>query len=245
MEGAMATTDPLVLADGAEVEFKRVENVHQARFAEFFLVHRKPESGNLVAEVYNTMYTTEGIPDSKDTAPEERFEGLDFDKIKDEYGVLGASLNGPKLCLPDWCDIEAGVERQFGGVAAVWVAQLDLGDSGGGMDEHEPYSPVTIARNSSLGWKKGTRVVLLDDADGNTWIMKGFELGLQPKHSYEEFVANAAEMFEHLPAGWKVRVEVLERDLTETPENGIATIMADEHFNVYDKTGPGMSDFTP
>ena len=83
------------------------------------------------------------------------------------------------------------------------------------------------------------------DADGNTWIMKGFELGLRPKHSYEEFVADAAEMFEHLPAGWKVRVEVLERDLTETPENGIATIMADEHFNVYDKTGPGMSDFTP
>jgi hypothetical protein len=243
MEGAMGTTDPLVLADSAEVEFKRVEDVHRTRFAEFFLVHRNPESGNLVAEVYNTMYTTEGIPDSKDTAPEERFEGLDFDKIKDDYGVLGASLNGPKLCLPDWCDIEAGMEREFGGVAAVWVAQLDLGDSGGAMDK--PYAPRTIARNSSLGWKKGTRVVLLDDADGNTWIMKGFELGLRPKHSYEEFVADAAGMFEHLPAGWKVRVEVLERDLTETPENGIATIMADEHFNVYDKTGPGMSDCTP
>jgi hypothetical protein len=190
------------------------------------------------------MYTTEGIPDSKDTAPEERFEGLDFDTIKDDYGALGAWLNGPKLCLPDWCDIETGVEREFGGVAAVWVARLDLGDSGG-MDKPKPYSPRTIARKSSLGWRKGTRVVLLDDAEGNTWIMKGFELGLRPKHSYEEFVADAAGMFEHLPAGWKVRGEVLERDLTETPENGIATIMADEHFNVYDKTGPGMSDFTP
>jgi len=241
----MATTDPPVLADGAEVEFQRVEDVHQVRFAEFFLVHGDPESGKLVGEVYNTMYTTEGIPDSKDTAPVERFEGLDFDEIKDDYGVLGAWLNGPKLCLPDWCDIEAGVEREFGGVAAVWVARLDLGDSGSAMDKPEPYSPRNIARNSSLGWKKGTRVVLLDDAEGNTWIMKGFELGLRPKHSYEEFVANAAGMFEHLPAGWKVRVAVLDRDLTETPENGIATIMADEHFNVYDKTGPGMSDFTP
>ena len=135
----MVTTDPLVLADGAEVEFQRVEDVHRTRFAEFFLVHGEPESGNLVAEVYNTMYTTEGIPDSKDTAPRERFEGLDSDEIKDEYGVLGAWLNGPKLCLPDWCDIETGVERDFGGVAAVWVAQLDLGDSGGaegvGLDD--------------------------------------------------------------------------------------------------------------
>ena len=241
----MATTDPLVLADSAEVELKRVENVHQTRFAEFFLVYRKPESGNLVAECYNTMYTTEGIPDSKDTAPQERFEGLDLDKIKDDYGVLGAWLNGPKLCLPDWCDIEAGVEREFGGLAAVWVAQLDVGDGGSGVDKPKPYSPMTIARRSSLGWRKGTRVVLLDDAEGNTWIMKGFELGLRPKHSYEEFVAAGAAMFEQLPAGWRVRVEVLGRDLTETPENGIATIMADEHFNVYDKTGPGMSDFTP
>ena len=30
----MATTDPPVLADSAEVEFKRVEDVHRTRFAE-------------------------------------------------------------------------------------------------------------------------------------------------------------------------------------------------------------------
>jgi hypothetical protein len=37
----------------------------------------------------------------------------------------------------------------------------------------------------------------------------------------------------------------LERDNLEKPEGGVATIMADEFFNVYDKTGPGMSNYKP
>jgi hypothetical protein len=45
--------------------------------------------------------------------------------------------------------------------------------------------------------------------------------------------------------GWKVRVVVLEKDYVETPANGVATIAADEFFNVYDKTGPGMGNYKP
>lgn len=45
--------------------------------------------------------------------------------------------------------------------------------------------------------------------------------------------------------GWKVRIKTLEKDLIERPESGVATIMPDEHFNVYDKTGPGMTNYTP
>jgi hypothetical protein len=33
--------------------------------------------------------------------------------------------------------------------------------------------------------------------------------------------------------------------LIEVPEAGVATIMPDEFFNVYDKTGPGMSNYKP
>jgi hypothetical protein len=51
---------------------------------------------------------------------------------------------------------------------------------------------VTIARNSALGWNTGTTVILLDDAEGNTWVMKGFQLGLKPQYTYKEFVAAAA-----------------------------------------------------
>lgn len=234
-----------VLNDGVNAKSVRVENMHLTRFIEIFLATPDPKTGKLVAPCYNTMFTPDGIPASKNTAPQELVEGLDFAKMKQEYGLKGASLNGPKLWTPDYTDIEMGAVRDFNGIKAAWVAQLNMGDNAGGVEETTPYTTVTIDRKSELGWRKGTTVVLLDDAEGNTYILKGFQLGLKPQFTYEQFVAAGQSNFKKLPAGWKFRVKTLEKDLIETPENGIATIMADEFFNVYDKTGPGMSNYKP
>ena len=73
--------------------------------------------------------------------------------MKKEYGVLGASLNGPKLWLPDWTEIDIGMEREFNGLKAAWAAQLNMGKKTG-MGESTPYSPMTIARKSGLGWTR-------------------------------------------------------------------------------------------
>ena len=240
-----AVAEPTVARDGANAKSVRVDGTHKTRFIEIFLAHRDPKTGSLVAECYNSMFTAAGIPASRDTAPQQSVERLDFDSMKSEYGVLGASLNGPKLWLPNWTEIESGVERDFGGVKAAWVARLNMGQTTGGVSESTPYMPKTIARKSGLGWNKGTTVFLLDDTDGNTWIMKGFQIGLQPQRSYDEFIAAGQSQFKHLPPGWKVRVKTLEKDLIERPEGGMATIMPDEFFNVYDKTGPGMSNYKP
>ena len=115
----------------------------------------------------------------------------------------------------------------------------------GSVADVTPYEPMTIARESRLGWNKGSTVMILDDAEGNAWILKGFQLGLEPWFTYEEFLANGASYFTSLPSGWKFRVQTLEQDLTETPEGGVATIMGDEFFNVYDKTGPGQMNYRP
>jgi len=234
-----------MLADGVNAKSGRFDDMHRSRFIEIFLAHRDAKTGQLVAECYNTLFTSSGIPASKDTAPQARVEGLDLARIKTDYGVNGASLNGPKLWLPDWTEIDVGVERDFNGIKAAWVAQLDMGSNAGGVSETTPYKPMSIARKSGVGWNKGTTVLLLDDAEGNTWIMKGFQLGLEPQHTYEHFMAAGASNFKQLPPGWKIRVKTLEQDLIEVPESGVATIMADELFNVYDKTGPGMSNYEP
>lgn len=237
--------EPKVFADGVGAKYLRVDNMHGVRFIEIFLAGREAKTGKLVAACYNTALTTNGIPASKDTAPQALVEGLDFAKMKNEYGVLGASLNGPKLWLPDWAEIDSGVVREFNGIKAAWVAQLDMGNNAGGVSESTPYTPMRIARKSGLGYNKGTSVLLLDDAEGNTWVMKGFQLGLKPQRTYEAFVAAGQGQFKKLPPGWKFRVKTLDKDLIEAPEGGVATIMADEFFNVYDKTGPGMSNYKP
>lgn len=239
-----APAAPKVLADGANAKPVRVENMHMTRFIEIFLAAPDAKTGKLVAACFNTMFTPQGIPASKDTAPQALVEGLDFTKMKSEYGVPGAFLNGPKFWLPDWAEGDIGTERVFNGIKAVWVAQLNM-DKGAGMGENTPYKPMTIARKSGIGWNKGTKALLLDDAEGNTWIMKGFQLGLKPQYTYEQFVTAGESNFKKLPPGWKFRVKVLEKDLIEVPEGGVATIMPDEFSNVYDKTGPGMSNYKP
>jgi hypothetical protein len=238
-------TTPEILSDGSNAEYKHVDNVHKTRYIEIFLAAPEAKTGKLVAACYNTMFTPRGIPESRDTAPQEKVEGLDFEQMKQEYGLSGASLNGPKLWMPDWCEVQAGVERDFNGMPATWVAQLNMGDNTGGVAESAPYEPATIARKSGVGWNKGTTVLLLDDAEGNTWVMKGFQQGLKPLHTFEEFVSAGEALFNKLPAGWQFRVKKLDKDLVERPENGIATIMPDEFFNVYDKTGPGMTNYKP
>jgi hypothetical protein len=100
---------------------------------------------------------------------------------------------------------------------------------------------ASFARKSKVGWNNGTTVLLLDDSQGNTWVMKGFQLGLKPKYSYEHFVDAGQSQFKKPPPGWTFRIKTLNRNLVETPAGGAATIMPDEFFNVYDKTVSGMT----
>ena len=63
---------PNVQADGAGAKSGRVDNLHMGRYLEIFLAHPDANTGKLVAECYNTMFTSTGIPASKDTAPQAR-----------------------------------------------------------------------------------------------------------------------------------------------------------------------------
>lgn len=225
--------------DGVGATLKRFDHLNRGRYIEIFLAHKDETSGNVVSECYNTMFRSNAVPASKDTAPQALVEGIDLDKIAKEHGALAARLNGPKLWMLDWIEIPVGAERDFNGMKAPWVATLKTGEFS------KAYTPMTIARKSALGYNKGTTVFLIDDAQGTTWIMKGFDQGLKPAYTYDEFLKAGASRFTKLPPGWKFRIKVLDQDLVLVPKTGIATIMPDEFFNVYDKTGPGYSNYVP
>lgn len=244
MTTSATPNEPAVLSDGQGAVFGRVDDMHQTRYLEIFLAGREASTGNIVAACYNPMFAAEGIPESRDTAPQELVEGIDFDALKADYDLLGASLNGPKIWTPDWTEVHTGKVRDFNGIKAPWVAQLDMKKAGAVADV-AAYEPMTIARDSRVGWSQGTTVMLLDDADGNTWVMKGFQLGLQPRFTYDDFIANGASHFRNLPDGWSFRVATLEQELIETPVGGVAVIMADEFFNVYDKAVPEQTNYQP
>jgi hypothetical protein len=225
------------------VQSKHYENLHTLRYIELFIVGGNGITGNMKANVYNTTFR-DGYS-GKDSAPQAWVESINLEDLKKEYHALGASMNGPKRWMLDWIDIPLGANRTFNGVTMPWCAELSLTREQAREMGKFAYVTTTITRKSAFGYNKGTTVYLIDDASGNTWVMKGFELGIKPDHTYEQFAADPSSYFKKIPAGWKFRAKVIERDLKLVPETGIATIMPDEMFNVYDKTGPGYSNYKP
>jgi hypothetical protein len=231
--------------DGAHTKAYHLENMNRVRYLEIFVVGGNGITGNMDANVYNTSLVPDHDAASKDTAPQTWAEGLNTDEIKKRFGSLAAAINGPKLWMLDWVDIPLGADQEFNGKKIPWCAELRIKKSELEEMGKVGYKATTIERKSKIGYNKGTTVFLIDDADGNTWIMKGFELGLKPRWTYEEFATDPGSKFTKLPAGWKFRTKVLDEDLILVPATGVATIMPDEFFNVYDKTGPGYSNYKP
>ena len=239
---ALAGPKSEVFSDGANAVTKRID-MKDMRYIEIFLADIDPATKGLVAACYGT-YAMPVIPANRDSSPQAQVAALNMKEIASKYGVLAASLNGPKLSTADWWDIEVGKTRQFGALEFPHTAQLNLTGTAN-VNDVTPYVPTTIARKSAINWNKGRKVMVLDSPDGNVWIMKGFQLGLDPKMSYEAFMAAGPAVFKKLPPGWKARVVTLAQDNLEVPQGGVAWIMSDEFFNVYDKTGPGMSSYKP
>lgn len=234
--------------DGANTKTIRFNNMHLVRYIEIFVFGGGQSDGELRANVYNSSLAPGLDPKvNKDTAPPSWVAELNPEAIKKQFDAPAVTFNGPKLWMLDWFDIPLGVEREIHGRKIPWCAELHLNRSEleAVAKGEMKYKSTTIERKSSIGYNKGTTVFLIDAADGNTWIMKGFELGLKPRWTYEEFATNPAGHLKQLPAGWKFRTTVLDRDLILIPETGVATIMSDEFFNVYDKTGPGFSNYKP
>jgi hypothetical protein len=232
--------------DGANPKMAHFENLNKVRYIEIFVVGGNGLTGRMEAAVYNTSASSWfDAASMKDSAPQAWVESLSTDEIKKRFGALGASINGPKLWMLDTIDIPLGAEEDFNGKKIPWVAVLHLSKEQLKTLGKFSYATMQIERKSQFSYKKGTTVFLIDDANGNTWVMKGFELGLKPRWTFEEFAADPASKFKQLPAGWKFRTKVLDQDLIMIPASGIATIMPDEFFNVYDKTGPGFSNYKP
>jgi hypothetical protein len=77
---------------------------------------------------------------------------------------------------PAWSEAmrgKVGTQRHQG----IWVvAQLNMAKPAA-VGESTPYEPMTITRDSSVGWPAGAKAMLLEDAEGNTWIMNGSSWG--------------------------------------------------------------------
>jgi hypothetical protein len=227
--------------DDEGAKLMRFENIRGKRYTEIFLIGGHAIIHDINAGIYNTIGLND--PDGTgDTTPQAVLDGVDVDALKDEYDVLGAFKNGPRLWCLDWVEVMVGAERDFMGLQARWVMWLDVPKE---FRKHESvaYKKIHGKRDTHLGVNAGSPAFLLDDPDGDTYCMKSGGLIVDPTQTYESL----KDLGDRLapPPGWKFRAVVLEQDLILTPENGGVTITQDELGNTYDRVGGPYSNYNP
>lgn len=234
----MTTTLP---DDGAGATLKRFDNTRATRYTEVFLIGGDPTT-KLEGNVYNT-YGLNDMERTGDSTPDAVLAKVDLDALKEQYDVLGAFMNGPRLWTLDWIEVPSGVQRDFNGLKAAWVGKVDL--SGMNLQEKggTAYKPTTIERKTEFGFSKGKPVFILDDPDGKSWVMKSAGLIVDPNQKFDQ-LEELGNRLKPAP-GWTFRVQVLEEDLILRPESGVAGIVQDELGNTYDLAGPGYSNYKP
>jgi hypothetical protein len=104
------------------------------------------------------------------------------------------------------------------------------------------YKRTPVERSTTITYRAGKPVYLLDDPDGKVWVMKAYRASYGQTY---ESLESLGSRYKSLPPGYKTRVVVLDRDLVLKPTGSVATIMQDEFENTYDYLGDGSANFVP
>ena len=229
--------------DDAQITEIKFENLMGSRYTEILVVWGNAVTKNFIAGVYNTIGLNGANPaGGGDSSPASLFDKVDMTKVAGDNDALSMVKNGPRLWTVDHIGIKAGKERDFQGLKAHWVAWFLIPAE---ILEHKDlsYAVMNVRRDSSMGINKGSRAYILDDPEGNTWVMKSAGLIKDPNQKFEELKDLSARL--KLPAGWKFRSPVLEQNLEFMTDNGKTMITQDELGNTYDRVGGPFSNYKP
>jgi len=227
--------------DDEGAQLMRFEGTRGQRYTEIFLIGGNVLPHHLTAGIYNTIGLND--PDGTgDTCPQEVLDGVNVDQLKEEFDLLGAFKNGPRLWTLDWVEAMVGRESDFNGLRARWVMWLEVPKE---MRKHEAvaYKEIHGKRDTHLGINAGSPAFILDDPDGDSWVMKSASLIVDPDQTYESLKDLGGRLKPE--PGWSFRTVTLEQDLVLLSDDGNVRITQDELGNTYDRVGGPFSNFKP
>ena len=238
---------PKVVAKAPKDDAQRTEvkwnGLMGTRYTEILLVFGNALAGDYMAGVYNTTGLNGANPaGGGDSSPAVILDQIDMKKVKEDNSALSTVKNGARLWTVDHVGGKAGTERDFQGLKARWVMWFPIPDE---LREGKDlsYAVMHAQRDTSMGIDKGSRAYILDDPDGNSWVMKSASLIKNPNQKFEDLKDLGSRL--KLPPGWKFRSPILEQDLVFMTENGKTMITQDELGNTYDRVGGPYSNYKP
>ncbi len=229
--------------DCAGAEQRKYDNLRGYRFEEIDLFARDVIKKVLYVSIYNTTGENAG-DDTRNSAPASYAEHADVKKIAKRYQATAAWISPPRYWAVDWIADRVGAVRNFDGLDAVWMgngqaAELRLS----AKPPPGAYRTIPFSRTAIEGFKKGSKVYLLDDAKGHTWVLAAYTAAGAPGGAIDELNSLGDRL--KLPQGWKFRSVTLDRDLILEPKGGFAAATEDDKGDIYHLAGPGQSNFTP
>lgn len=227
--------------DDAKLTEIKFDNLMGNRYTEILLVFGNAVTGKYMAGVYNTVGLNS--EDGKgDSSPAAILDKIDMKKVKKNHDALSTVKNGPRLWTIDHLGVRTGKMRDFQGLKAHWVMWFPIPkEIREGKDLS--YEVMDAKRDTSMGIRKGSRAYILDDPQGNSWVMKSGSLIKDPNQKFEDLKDLGSRL--KPPAGWKFRTIILEQDLVFMTDNGNTHITQDEIGNTYDRVGGPYSNYKP
>lgn len=154
----------------------------------------------------------------------------------------GLYYNKPRSWILDKISLPVGAKRNFDGMEWYWMASSHMPVKTEIKPGFLTYKHVPVERKSTFIFRAGKPVFLMNDSDGNVWVMKTY------RNDYGQTYENLKDLgsrYKKLPEGYRFRVVTLEKDLVLKPTEGTATVMQDEFENTFDFLGDGSSNYIP
>ena len=229
--------------DCATAEQRKYDNLRGYRFEEIDLYARDVIKKVLYVSIYNTTGQNAG-DDTRDSAPQSYAEHVDAKKIAKRYQATAAWVSPPRYWAVDWLADRVGAVRNFDGLDAVWMGNGQAAESRlSAKPLSDAYRTASFPRTAIEGFKKGTKIYLLDDPKGHTWVLAAYTTAAAPNAGVDQLDSLGDQL--KMPQGWKFRTATLDRDLVLEPKGGYAAATEDDRGDVYHLAGPGQSNFTP
>jgi hypothetical protein len=228
-------------ADDENLTRMEHDGIIGTRYTEFLIVWGSPLKKEFVAGVYNTVGLNS--PEGKvDSSPQEMLDKVDMDKVAKDMDALSYVLNGPRLWTIDHLGVNAGTKRDFQGLEAHWVMWFPIPDEiREGKDLS--YYIMPALRDTAMTIWKGSRVFILDDPEGNSFVMKSASLIKDPNQEFEDLKDLGSRL--KLAEGWSFRTTILGEELVFKTKDGKSFIVQDDIGNTYDRVGGPYSNYKP
>ena len=200
------------------------DSIRDMRYCEIAFFYFGPDG--ITSETYNSF----GFND----CPQEDWEALDFDAIRQELGATFVRPNGPRRWLMDIAELEGSEEaerRFFGNLEFRLVANIQIDSTPPPPGTY--FFDATVKRDSNFVFFKSSPVYELIAPLGKRYVMQSYAQYIDPDLSLDDLNTLAPRI--SLLGGWEYRERVLDEDLEVEDFQGFATALRDPLENTYQR----------